>query len=86
MDLNNIMPFKRYNEIKEMLDEKENAKICKICSQSGIAKVTHSDGKIVSIDPEGGPQLYILQRIGDYVIKYLAFNEDKSEYFVYMAL
>lgn len=72
------------NTYLRVFDEKENAKICKICSQNGIAKVTHSDGKIVSIDPEGGPQLYIMQKIGDYTIKYLAFNEDKSEYFVYM--
>ena len=59
---------------------------CRLCAPNGIAKVTHSDGDITTIDPEGGPQISInaplLVNGIHYIVSSINFNEERSEYYI----
>lgn len=68
-------------KIKE--DNEKRVRVYKLCSSNGISKVQHSEGKIVSIDPEGGPQIYLLQRINEDTVTRIIFNDSTAEYFIF---
>ena len=59
---------------------------CRLCAPNGIAKVTHSDGDIITIDPEGGPQISvntpILVNGVYYTVSSIDFNEERLEYYI----
>ena len=59
---------------------------CRLCAPNGIAKVTHSDGDITTIDPEGDPQISInsplLVNGINYMVSSIDFNEERSEYYI----
>ena len=59
---------------------------CRLCTSNGISKVTHSDGDIVTIDPEGGPQISIntplLVNGKSYIVSSINFDEERLEYYI----
>ena len=59
---------------------------CRLCAPNGIAKVTHSDGDITTIDPEGGPQISInaplLVNGIYYTVRSIDCNEERLEYYI----
>ena len=66
-----------YNEYADCFE-------CRLCASNGISKVTHSDGDITTIDPEGGPQISVnsplLVNGMSYIVSSINFNEDRLEY------
>lgn len=56
----------------------------KICTPSGITHISHNTGKIICLDPQGGPQLLTGENIpGTTVkIKSIEFDEKHSEYLI----
>jgi hypothetical protein len=74
------------NTYLRLLSKDDYSCVCKLCAANGIAKITHSEGRIINIDPEGGPQLYISSLIygTNYTIENLEFDEDKLEYIIYL--
>lgn len=87
---NNIIPLHTRvtgtNTYLRILYENDVKCICKLCSANGIAKVTHSDGRIMSIDPEGGPQIFVPSLIygTKYTVESIIFDDDKSEYLIHL--
>lgn len=74
------------NTYIRFVNEYEDHFECRLCAPNGIAKVTHSDGDITTIDPEGGPQISInvplLVNGINYIVSSIDFNEERSEYYI----
>ena len=72
--------------MKQFVNEYDDHFECRLCAPNGIAKVTHSDGDITTIDPEGGPQISInsplLVNGINYIVSSIDFNEERSEYYI----
>ena len=74
------------NSYIRFVNEYDDCFECRLCPSNGITKVTHSDGDITIIDPEGGPQISINNPLiingKSYIVRSIRFDDDKSEYYI----
>lgn len=71
------------NVYLRLISTNENLLVYRLCTSTNIERVQYSDGRIVSIDPEGGPQIYIGMKINiQYTVDFISFCEDTSEYII----
>lgn len=65
-----------------LVDKNEDEFKFKLCSTFGTVQLSYSGGDIVSIDPSGGPMIYIGYEFDDYKVVKIEYNDEINSHII----